>query len=120
MAASAPQLVQRPHWNTSSSYPDRLPWCLLVAEHALVDRRSHRELSRGMNRRSDPSLPAGQSYEGPGPGYLYVLINPSLPGLVKIGKTNRDPEQRAAELSAATGVPTPFVLVYDAFFQNCS
>ncbi|SMB81307.1 T5orf172 domain-containing protein [Deinococcus hopiensis KR-140] len=40
-------------------------------------------------------------------GYIYILTNPSLPSLVKIGLTNRDPFRRAAELSS-TGVPTPF------------
>ena len=53
-------------------------------------------------------------------GYIYVLINPSMVGLVKVGKTARDPEARARELSAATGVPTTFYLAYKAFFQNCS
>lgn len=42
-------------------------------------------------------------------GYVYILTNPSMPGLVKIGKTTRDPESRAHELYQ-TGVPTPFVV----------
>lgn len=54
------------------------------------------------------------------PGFVYVLFNPSAEGLVKIGKTTKDPEERARELSAATGVPTPFVVVYKAFFQDCA
>jgi len=41
-------------------------------------------------------------------GYVYCLTNASIPGLVKIGKTKRDPKARAAEISASTGVPTPF------------
>jgi hypothetical protein len=53
-------------------------------------------------------------------GYVYILINPATPGLVKIGKTTRSPEERARELSSATGVPEPFILVYKAFFQDCS
>lgn len=47
------------------------------------------------------------------------MINPSMQGLVKIGKTTRDPKDRLKELSAATGVPTPFTLVYSAYFRNC-
>ncbi|PIY04238.1 MAG: hypothetical protein COZ20_06175 [Gallionellales bacterium CG_4_10_14_3_um_filter_54_96] len=47
-------------------------------------------------------------------GYVYVLLNQSLPGCVKIGKTTRDTATRAAELSSATGVPTPFMVAYDA------
>lgn len=53
-------------------------------------------------------------------GYVYVLMNPSLNKLVKIGKSTRTPEVRAQELSTATGVPTPFTVVYDCFFENCS
>jgi len=53
-------------------------------------------------------------------GYVYVLINPSMEGLVKIGKTTQDPTGRAKELSAATGVPTPFIVVFDAYFEDCS
>lgn len=53
-------------------------------------------------------------------GFLYVLVNPSLPNCVKIGRTARNPEDRAQELSSATGVPTPFVVVYSEHFSNCS
>ncbi|MCM2535199.1 GIY-YIG nuclease family protein [Neobacillus pocheonensis] len=54
------------------------------------------------------------------PGYIYILINPSIEGMVKIGKTTRDPGDRVAELSSATGVPTPFILVYKEYFSNCT
>lgn len=52
-------------------------------------------------------------------GYIYVMINPSLEGMVKIGKTTRDPNDRVKELSSVTGVPTPFILVYYKQFDNC-
>lgn len=52
-------------------------------------------------------------------GYVYILINPSHEGLVKVGKTTKDPNERAKELSASTGVPTPFVVVYKRMFKNC-
>ena len=52
-------------------------------------------------------------------GYVYVMINPSLEGMVKIGKTTRDPNERVKELSSATGVPTPFILIYYKKFNNC-
>jgi hypothetical protein len=42
-------------------------------------------------------------------GFVYVLSNRSMPGMVKIGKTTRDPRTRAGELFAS-GVPTPFVI----------
>ena len=35
-----------------------------------------------------------------------------MPGLVKVGRTIRDPSKRATELSSTTGVPIPFVLIY--------
>ena len=53
------------------------------------------------------------------PGYVYALINPSMPGLVKVGRTTRNPKDRALELSGATGVPTAFVVVYHEGFADC-
>ena len=52
-------------------------------------------------------------------GYLYALVNPSFPGFVKVGKTTRDPKARCQELSSATGVPTPFVLVHQCWTLDC-
>lgn len=51
-------------------------------------------------------------------GYLYCAINPSLPGLIKIGTTTKHPLERVRELSAPTGVPTPFVLAYHRAVYN--
>lgn len=52
-------------------------------------------------------------------GYIYVMINASYNGLVKIGKTTKDPQDRAKELSSATGVATPFIVVFKKEFKNC-
>jgi len=41
-------------------------------------------------------------------GYVYVLTNPAMPGVVKIGRTGRDLRTRLKELSSASGVPVPF------------
>lgn len=46
-------------------------------------------------------------------GYVYILQNDSMPGLLKIGKTARNSRERAKELSKSTGVPTPFRVVFD-------
>lgn len=42
-----------------------------------------------------------------------------MPGLVKIGKTSRDPTDRVKELSSATGVPSPFLLIYFQPMSDC-
>lgn len=52
-------------------------------------------------------------------GYIYLMMNPSMSGIVKIGLTRRSPEERLDELSRATGVPTPFILVYKEQFNDC-
>ena len=46
-------------------------------------------------------------------GYVYILENDAMPGLIKIGKTSRDSVERARELSATTGVPTPFKVAFE-------
>ncbi len=47
-------------------------------------------------------------------GIVYVLTNPAMPGLVKIGKTAREEvESRLIELYS-TGVPVPFECAYAA------
>jgi hypothetical protein len=40
--------------------------------------------------------------------YLYIMSNPAMPGLVKIGRTRRDAEKRRLELSASTSAPESF------------
>lgn len=46
------------------------------------------------------------------PEYVYVLVNKSVPNMVKIGMTTNTPEERAREISRATGVATPWIPVY--------
>ena len=43
-------------------------------------------------------------------GVVYVITNPEMPGLVKIGKTSQTIEQRLRNLDT-TGVPVPFECV---------
>jgi hypothetical protein len=52
-------------------------------------------------------------------GYIYVLANSSMPDLIKVGKTNRHPGARAQELSGVTGVPTPFIVIYEQYVNDC-
>ncbi len=54
------------------------------------------------------------------PGYIYILQNPSLSeSHLKIGRTERDPEERAAEISGSTGVPTPYEVVWSSESVDC-
>ncbi|CAI06308.1 hypothetical protein ebA355 [Aromatoleum aromaticum EbN1] len=52
-------------------------------------------------------------------GFLYVLTNPTMPGLTKVGKTTREPDIRVAELSSPTGVPQPFSLAFQQPVADC-
>ncbi|MEH1907547.1 GIY-YIG nuclease family protein [Nostoc sp.] len=51
-------------------------------------------------------------------GFVYVLLNPSFPDQVKIGRTEKDSEIRARKLWT-TGVPTPFLVIYDELVSDC-
>lgn len=51
-------------------------------------------------------------------GYVYILSNPMMPGLVKIGKTTREVNARALELYQ-TGVPTPFKVEHQVLTPDC-
>lgn len=44
--------------------------------------------------------------------WVYVLTNPTMPGYVKIGFTDKTPEERATQLSRATGVVLPFQVAW--------
>ena len=46
--------------------------------------------------------------DGDHDSWVYVLSNPVQPGIFKIGYTNNTPEERARQLSNATGVALPY------------
>ncbi len=50
-------------------------------------------------------------------GWVYVMTNKSMPGLVKIGFSTKDPHLRADELNG-TWCPHPFVVAYDALVED--
>lgn len=52
------------------------------------------------------------------PGYVYILTNPAMPGLVKVGRTDRSPAERAKRLSRFTGVPAPYKVEHEFFVGN--
>lgn len=50
-------------------------------------------------------------------GYIYVLSNPGMPGLLKVGFTLRDVAARAQELET-TGVPYKFIIEYEVAVKD--
>jgi hypothetical protein len=52
-------------------------------------------------------------------GYVYILVNPAFSGFLKVGRTTKEPEIRARELSAGTGVPAPYAVAWDALVTDC-
>jgi hypothetical protein len=54
----------------------------------------------------------------PTPGHVYILMNPSHK-LLKIGKTIKAPEDRAAELSSQTGIVAPFIVCHSKEVSDC-
>ncbi|MGD9579121.1 MAG: GIY-YIG nuclease family protein [Syntrophorhabdus sp.] len=54
-----------------------------------------------------------------GKGFVYVLRNRSFPHLLKIGMTERSPEERAKQLSN-TSVPTPYQVAYEIEVDDCA
>ena len=50
--------------------------------------------------------------KGEGDQWVYVLKNKTLPGLLKIGYTKLTPDERAKQISTATGVPLPYEVAW--------
>ena len=51
-------------------------------------------------------------------GVVYLAVNESLPGLVKIGKTDRTGEERMEEFSKGFATPVPFRCVFERKVSN--
>ena len=51
-------------------------------------------------------------------GIVYILTNPSMPDLIKIGRTDGALDERVRNLSSATGVPLPFEVFYAAQVED--
>lgn len=50
-------------------------------------------------------------------GWVYVITNKAMPGIIKIGFSTRPPERRAAELNH-TGTPHPYLVDYEIKVNN--
>ena len=53
-------------------------------------------------------------------GFVYVMSNSAMPGLYKVGCTERAPHARAEQLSRATGIARRFKVVCYGECANCS
>lgn len=51
-------------------------------------------------------------------GYIYILSNESMPGLIKIGRSINGARKRAKELNT-TGVPSPFRVEFEVLVEDC-
>ncbi|MFW0776378.1 MAG: GIY-YIG nuclease family protein [Rickettsiales bacterium] len=55
----------------------------------------------------------------PGIGNIYVLSNPAMPGMVKVGFTEKgEVQRRANELSSSSSVPLPFSIEHEVLVED--
>src|SRR3989442_2652234 len=52
-------------------------------------------------------------------GWVYIISNRAMPGLVKVGQSLKDPDLRAEELNH-TGSPHPYVVEYEVLVEEPS
>lgn len=52
-------------------------------------------------------------------GYVYVLVNDAMPGLVKVGRSKNSLGRAKALYCGNTGVPLPFYVHFECMFDNC-
>lgn len=50
-------------------------------------------------------------------GWIYVMVNRAMPGLVKVGYSMKDPVIRAKDFEGS-GVPHPFIVAYEALLPS--
>ena len=50
-------------------------------------------------------------------GWVYIISNKAMPGLVKVGISEKDPELRAQELEGP-GVPHPYIVEYEMLVEG--
>tara|TARA_R110002153_G_scaffold50606_3_gene142382 strand:- start:112 stop:576 length:465 start_codon:yes stop_codon:yes gene_type:complete len=53
-----------------------------------------------------------KNQKGEGDSWVYILTNPSMPELLKIGSTKNLPDIRAKQVSRGTGVPLEFIVKF--------
>jgi ribosomal protein L37AE/L43A len=50
-------------------------------------------------------------------GWVYIISNPAMPGLIKVGHSTKDPELRARELNH-TGSPHSYIVEYEMLIEE--
>jgi len=50
-------------------------------------------------------------------GWVYIISNPAMPDLIKVGYSTKDPELRARELNN-TGAPHPYIVEYEMLIEG--
>ena len=50
-------------------------------------------------------------------GFVYIMTNDSMPGIIKVGMSTKVPTERAKDFED-TGLPMPYVVQYYAFFDD--
>jgi len=96
--------------------------CAIVTLASYVERKNKRDIQkeRVQNELQEQEMPeVNIQAVSAATGYIYILINPAMKDLLKIGKTTRSPEERAVEISQGTGIPTPFVVAYEEQVHDC-
>lgn len=73
----------------------------------MIPKKEFIKMRRGLNDKKEVNK-KDNSKEG----FVYVLVSSEKPNLVKIGMTDRNPEERAKELSSSTGVSMPYIVAY--------
>jgi hypothetical protein len=55
-------------------------------------------------------------------GYVYILSNPAMPGILKIGRSSHGGRVRAKSLytQGGTGVPMPFKMEFEIWSEDCA
>lgn len=91
---------------------------LVMAETAFAQLVTQSATSTGVANQA-PIVQAPSAREDSRRGSVYLLVNAAMPGLVKVGKTRGLANDRAKQLTAPTGVPSPFVVVHELECTDC-
>jgi T5orf172 domain len=82
-----------------------------ISKMSAEELEAHIANLRRVQKKDLRQLLADEAYGRPEyEGFIYILSNPSMPGILKIGYTSGTVEKRAAELSSPSGVPEAYTI----------